>query len=125
MTTNKNKMDDALLARATKLVGEVETLPKLPKELRDGASIDAMVAKLRAQASELVTAHAAYETALAARNATRRELRVLLSRITAGVKAVYGPDSVEYERAGGVRNSKRAKRKPRTPATPATLPKPA
>ena len=124
-----NKTDDALLARATRLVGAVGSLTKLSEELRDAEAIDALVEKLRVQAGALVTADAAHHAALTARDATRREIRVLLSRIQAGVQAVYGPDSIEVEQAGGVRNSQRAKRKPRARAaspnaTPAPAPTP-
>jgi hypothetical protein len=133
-----NKTDDALLAKASKLVGVLGTLAKLPTELRTSGSIDAAATKVRSLAGDLVKARVAYEAALKARDEARHELRSLLSRAQAGVKAVYGEGSAEYEQVGGARvrppkPRKRTKRaKPAAPnapqathATPASPPKPA
>ena len=52
-------------------------------------------------------------------NARRDDLAELVSRARSGFRAQYGPDSTQYEQAGGTRASdrKRPARKPR-PATP-------
>ena len=117
---NTNKTDDALLARATVLVGIVEALKKLPPELRKGEAIGALVVRLRSVSGDLVTARQAEQKVLASRDAIRRELRTLLTRIHAGVKGAYGPDSDEYGQVGGVRTSDRKPPKHKRATTEAT-----
>lgn len=55
-------------------------------------------------------------------DAEEEELRDLNRRILSAAEATYGPDSSEYELAGGTRTSERKKS---TPKTPGTTPPPA
>jgi hypothetical protein len=48
------------------------------------------------------------------RDAKMRELIDMVSRFKSGVRAAYGPDSVQYEQAGAVRKSARRSPKVRT-----------
>jgi hypothetical protein len=45
-----------------------------------------------------------------------RTLSDLVTRVRSGVRAIYGPDSPQYEQAGGVRRSERKRpvRKPKS-----------
>jgi len=78
---------------------------------------------LRADMSALITADEAVEeqrqrlTALLnARDAQSATLNELVTRARSGIRAVYGPDSTQYEQAGGTRKSERKTptRKPKT-----------
>jgi hypothetical protein len=46
------------------------------------------------------------------RNDKAKALKELSSRALSGFRAVYGPDSSQYDQAGGTRMSKRATRRP-------------
>ena len=52
------------------------------------------------------------------RDALASELSELVTRTKSGFRAIYGPDSTQYEQAGGTRKSERAKptRKPKATA---------
>ncbi|MFT3867141.1 MAG: hypothetical protein QM715_01465 [Nibricoccus sp.] len=43
------------------------------------------------------------------RDAAASVLRTMITRVRSGFRAVYGPDSTQYEQAGGVRSSDRKK----------------
>jgi len=69
--------------------------------------------------SALTTAHAAVETKrtemtnlMNQRDSQITSLTQLVTRARSGVRAVYGPDSTQYEQAGGTRTSDRQVRRP-------------
>jgi hypothetical protein len=49
-----------------------------------------------------------------------RQLDDLITRFKSGIRAQYGPDSVQYQQAGGTRSSLR--KPPKKAAAPATMP---
>ncbi|WP_415907352.1 hypothetical protein [Oleiharenicola sp. Vm1] len=68
-------------------------------EARDAlASADAEVEKTRTELAALLNK----------RDGSLAALNELVTRARAGFKAVYGPDSTQYEQAGGTRRSERA-----------------
>jgi hypothetical protein len=78
---------------------------------------------LKTDMSTLIAADEAVEeqrqklTALLnARDAQSATLNELVTRARSGIRAVYGPDSTQYEQAGGTRKSERKTptRKPKT-----------
>ena len=54
------------------------------------------------------------------RDDTVRELQELITRARSGFRATYGPDSSQYEQAGGVRSSERKSRSAARPVTAAS-----
>ncbi len=78
---------------------------------------DRSVAQLNRQTTELRTKLAQYNTAIAALESGKNELRelekeinILSSQMLKGVGFEYGQDSHEYELAGGVRTSDRVRK---------------
>ena len=76
----------------------------------------------------LATAHAAVETKrtemtdlLNQRDSQIAAMTQLVTRARSGVRAVYGPDSSQYEQAGGTRTSDRQVRRSSSKATTATV----
>ena len=78
------------------------------------------------QMAELLAASAAVESKrteltghINSRDAKSSNISEMVSRARSGIRAAFGPDSTEYEQAGGTRKSERkvAKRKVITPAT--------
>lgn len=45
------------------------------------------------------------------------EIATTITRARSGFRAIYGPDSTQYEQAGGTRASERKRSKPKKPAT--------
>jgi hypothetical protein len=50
------------------------------------------------------------------RNDLGKHVRAQITRVRSGFRAVYGPDSTQYDQAGATRSSERKTRAPRKPA---------
>jgi len=92
-----NKVVDTWTANPDFKLGTV-TLESFTQARTDLQSADLAVETKRTELSALMNNR---DTRLAA-------LTELVSRARAGFKAVYGPDSTQYEQAGGTRKSERA-----------------
>ncbi|HEX8457798.1 MAG TPA: hypothetical protein VF656_10915 [Pyrinomonadaceae bacterium] len=86
-------------------LGEI-TLAKLQSKLKD-------LRQKREQAETLPTQLTALSNDL---NAQMAELTTINTRARSGFRAVYGPDSTQYEQAGGTRASERKRPSKKKPA---------
>ena len=85
------------------LVGMDESLPGDLKADILGEMIDTLeteIAAVKKKKSEL-------SAAIEAKNNSFKKLKDFFKRLKSGAKAVYGDDSLEYERVGGKRQSER------------------
>jgi hypothetical protein len=90
-------------------LGEI-TLANLQTKIRDTQEKRNQVETLRTQLTALTNDL----------NVQINELAGITTRARSGFRAVYGPDSTQYEQAGGTRSSERkrpSKRKPTAPAS--------
>jgi len=107
-----SRVIDTALKRAAGLASISEKL-----DLGQGLTLEAFQGAIRDAQARLDAYNQALSVADAAANAfaaAEVHLRDLSARMLNGVAAVYGKDSDEYEKAGGVRKSerKRPKRNP-------------
>lgn len=95
--TDANRIVDTWNANTDFTLGSI-TLAKFT-EARDAlAAADAEVESKRTELAALLNA----------RDERHAVMQDLVTRMRAGFKAVYGPDSTQYEQAGGTRRSERA-----------------
>jgi hypothetical protein len=81
------------------------------------AAFDRLIAATRAKLETYNQTLATADDQQNELHAAEQALKDMSGRVLAAVKAKYGPDSTEYELAGGTRTSER-KRAPRKPSTP-------
>ena len=106
-----------VIGDARKIVDVMEANPQF---VLGSVTKESTVAAIEA----LETAHAVVETKrteltalIDQRDSKSVELSQLVSRVRSGVRAVYGPDSYQYEQAGGVRTSERQVRRSSSKST--------
>lgn len=83
-------------------LGEI-TLPILQTRLTEIRNLRSQIEGLRTQLTALVNDS----------KAKTREVTDIITRARSGIRAVYGPNSTQYEQAGGTRTSDRKPRKSR------------
>jgi len=83
------------------------------------AKLKTKITDLRAKRDEAETLRTQLTALANDLNAQTSELAGIVTRARSGFRAVYGPDSTQYEQAGGTRASERKRRsKKKTPPTP-------
>jgi hypothetical protein len=95
--TDANRIVDTWNANPDFQLGAI-TLTKFTEARNSLAAADAEVESKRTELSALLNA----------REESYAVMQDLVTRVRAGFKAVYGPDSTQYEQAGGTRRSERA-----------------
>jgi hypothetical protein len=78
----------------------------------------AQMAELQAAAATVESKRTELTGLMNARDAKSGNISELVSRARSGIRAAFGPDSTEYEQAGGTRRSERKPAKRKTNGTP-------
>jgi hypothetical protein len=98
------------LAEAKQIAGILAEMDeRLPEELHSShlAEIISEIEQASVRRKQLKTE---LDAAIEAQKQKRSELKVFMKRLRSGVKAVFGDDSLEYERVGGKRRSEYKRR---------------
>ncbi len=113
------KRKSTVLEKASKRLAGMETI-SLTLDLGNGLTVPAYNAKVIAITSKLD----AYNQLISGVDASstelkqnEKELRDMSQRMLEAVGSAFGHDSIEYEKAGGVRTSNRKKTKKKTKVT--------
>ncbi len=96
---------DEVLAAAEKILRMWEANPSFALGDLTQAAYRAKVGELRTRRAELEEARRQVTNKTNEVSGTADELSALTTRALSGVRAVFGPDSTQYEEAGGTRAS--------------------
>jgi hypothetical protein len=107
----KSKTVDAILAEAEQIARVWTDNPSFAISGVTLAQFQTMIAGLRTQQGETEDLRARLTGALNETNTRSQAVTDLTTRARAGIRGFFGPDSTQYEQAGGTR---RSERKPRT-----------
>lgn len=111
----KGKSLDDLLAAAEKIVRVWDANTEFKLGEIKLADLKAMVAELRGSRGQTEETRRQLTALVNATNTKAEAMAAVLTRALSGIRAYYGPDSSQYEEAGGTRLSDRkraAKKKP-------------
>jgi hypothetical protein len=111
----KNKTIDAILAEAEQIARVWANNPTFSLGELTLAQLQAKIASLRAKQTHLQDLRTQVTAATNDTNTEGDDVNALITRVRSGIRAVFGPDSNQYEQAGGTRQSerKRTTRKPK------------
>jgi hypothetical protein len=115
----RGKSIETLLAEAEQIVRVWADNPTFSLGELSLAQFQSKITELRNKRAQAETLRTQLTAIVNDANTLSDDLAELVTRARSGFRAVYGPDSTQYEQAGGTRASdrKRPARKPR-PATP-------
>lgn len=111
----KNKTIDAILAEAEQIARVWADNPTFSLGELTLTQLQAKIASLRAKRDHVQDLRTQLTAATNDTNTEGDDVNSLITRIRGGIRAVFGPDSNQYEQAGGTRQSerKRTTRKPK------------
>ncbi|HST54125.1 MAG TPA: hypothetical protein VLJ61_19110 [Pyrinomonadaceae bacterium] len=112
----KGKSMDEILADAEKIVRMWEANPTFSLGEITLASFKAMVEDFRNSRSQTEETRRQLTNLVNATNDKGNVVSDTTSRALSGVRAVYGPNSTQYEEAGGTRTSERKKPSKKKPS---------
>jgi hypothetical protein len=114
------KRKSLVLEKASKRLAGVETI-SMKLDLGNGLSVPAYNAKVSAVTSKLDAYNqllSKVDTGSTELKQMEKELNDMSLRMREAVGSAYGHDSIEYEKAGGIRSSNRKKPKGKPPVNP-------
>lgn len=112
----KSKSLDSIIAEAEQIARVWTENPTFAIGEPTLAQFQTMITELRTRRDETQTLRTQLTAAINDTNTRSEALNQIISRARSGFRAMYGPDSTQYEQAGGTRTSerKRPARKPKT-----------
>jgi uncharacterized phage infection (PIP) family protein YhgE len=113
----RGKSIDEVLTESEQIIRVWEANPTFPLGEVTRASMQTMVDNLRAARTQTENLRTQLTQAVNEANSKADDLNAIVTRARSGFRAMYGPDSSQYEQAGGTRASERKKPKPRKTAT--------
>lgn len=115
----KSKSTDAILAEAEQIARVWAANPTFSLGDLTLAQFQAMTTDLRAKRDQTQQLRTQLTSLVNDTNAGGDAVSNIITRARSGFRAVFGPDSTQYEQAGGTRASerKRTARKPKPDAT--------
>lgn len=116
----KSKTVDAVLAEAEQIARVWTDNPAFALSGVTLAQFQTMISELRAQQGETEDLRTRLTAALNETNTKSQAVTEIATRARTGIRGYFGPDSTQYEQAGGTRRSERKPRtrKPSTGQTP-------
>jgi hypothetical protein len=112
----KNKTIDAILAEAEQIARVWADNPTFSLGELTLAQLQSKITSLRAKRDHAQDLRTQLTAATNDTNTEGDDVSALITRARSGIRAVFGPDSNQYEQAGGTRQSerKRTARKPKS-----------
>jgi hypothetical protein len=107
----RSKSLDEVIAAAEKIVRVWEANPTFTLGEVTLAGLKTKVEGLRTQREQTEEARRQVTNLVNSTNAVADDVNAITVRALSGVRATYGPDSTQYEEAGGTRTSERRTRK--------------
>jgi hypothetical protein len=107
------KTVDDLIAELEKILVVFKGKPGFKVGDMDEQKLTTTITGLRSQSRELEDTRALLTSLVNGLNDGVAEGQTMQSRCLSGIRAAFGPDSSEYEQAGGVRTSERKKTGPK------------
>jgi hypothetical protein len=114
----RGKSIDEVLTEGEQIVRVWEANPTFSLGEVTRAAMQTMLDNLRTARTQTEDLRTQLTQRVNEANSKADELNSIVTRARSGFRAIYGPDSTQYEQAGGTRASERKPRKARKGGTP-------